>query len=195
MFSSTVLSAGSPPCSCTVLGIRLPPAWRGFQRPEIPKRLSYSHRPFTAYDQPGSAARPAAPVLHAATSWAAVRRLSYPPTCRGCPWQCRATDPSAVALAASRTALTPTSVAQVRPSRAVPGAGSHRLSVEAGGAPSPGSPCPCRPISARLGGRSVPCPGGSTWPAGPTGSGRTGHCSPERPSQPDEPHYGHPATA
>lgn len=119
----------------------------------------------------------------AAPSKGAVTGLSCPTISGGCPLEYRFVQASPPKLAAvSRGAVSPTCAAQVRPSRAAPGTDwSPSLLLDRVGRVAT-APVSSSPNLASHGSKNG-------------GLGRTGHHSPERPLQPDEPHYGHPATA
>ena len=123
---------------------------------------------------PISTSHPPCPLEHGC-----FRRLSYSPTSRACAPECRDSKISPESLIPSRVIRTPSVVALVRPFRAAPGWDSHPLSSAVRVIPVARRPVS---VSPNLG-------------LGSLGLGRIRGGEPrKRPLQPDEPHYGHPAT-
>jgi len=106
-------------------------------------------------------------------------RLSYSPTSRACAPECHHPQISPGWLTLSRVVLTPSVVALVRPFQAAPGWDSNPLSFAVRVLP-----VARRPVSVS--------PNLGLWSLG-LGRIRGGEPR-KRPLQPDEPHYGHPAT-
>lgn len=124
---------------------------------------------------PISTSHPPCPLGHGC-----FRRLSYSPTSRACAPECRDSKTSPESLIPSRVIRTPSVVALVRPFRAAPG--QDWLPAFVCGQGDSGRPeTRFRVAQSRL------------WKA-PDWVESGGGEPRKRPLQPDEPHYGHPAT-